>query len=86
MGAQNFSLPEGIALDSKGHVIVVDALRHEIKFFDREGNFLDRFGGLGPRPGQVAFPADVAVDAADRIYVAEKGNNRVQVFVEVEGR
>jgi len=85
MGAQNFSLPEAVALDSKGRVIVIDALRHEIKFFDREGNFLDRFGGLGSRPGQVAFPTDVAVDAADRIYVAEKGNNRVQVFVELEG-
>ena len=46
---------------------------------------LDRFGGLGSRPGQVAFPTDVAIDAADRIYVAEKGNNRVQVFVELEG-
>lgn len=80
MGAQNFSLPQAVALDSKGHVVVVDALRHEIKFFDREGRFLDRFGGYGGRPGNVAFPADVAIDGADRLYVAERGNGRVQVF------
>jgi DNA-binding beta-propeller fold protein YncE len=81
MGAENFSLPEAVALDSKGHVVVVDALRHEIKLFDREGRFLDRFGGFGSHIGQVSFPMDVAVDAADRVYVVERGNARVQVFV-----
>ena len=79
-GIQNFSLPESIALDSKGRVFVIDALRHEIKLFDREGNFLDRFGGLGRRAGNISFPVDVAIDAQDRVYVVEKGNARVQVF------
>jgi hypothetical protein len=30
----------------------------------------------------VSFPRDVAVDMAGRIYVSERGNNRVQGFVE----
>ena len=85
LGVQNFSLPQSVALDSRGHVIVIDTLRHEIKFFDGEGVFLDRFGGLGWRLGQVAFPTGVAIDAADRLFVVEKGNSRVQVFQEVEG-
>jgi tripartite motif-containing protein 71 len=84
LGAENFSLPEAVAVDSKGHVVVVDALRHEIKFFDALGRFLDRFGGIGPRPGQVAYPADLAIDGQDRLYVVEKGNSRVQVFEQVE--
>lgn len=83
-GIQNFSLPEAVALDSKGRVVVIDTLRHEIKLFDREGNFLDRFGGLGTRAGSVAFPVDVAIDAQDHLYVVEKGNARVQVFAEIE--
>lgn len=84
-GVQNFSLPEAVALDSKGRVFVIDALRHEIKLFDREGQFLDRFGGLGRRAGNISFPVDVAIDAQDRLYVVEKGNARVQVFEPVEG-
>lgn len=84
MGIQNFSLPEAIALDSKGRVIVLDALRHEIKFFSEDGRFLDRFGGWGARLGQVSFPVDIAVDPADHLYVVEKGNSRVQVFEEIE--
>jgi sugar lactone lactonase YvrE len=86
MGIQNFSLPQSIALDSRGHVVAIDMIRHEIKFFDIEGNFLDRFGGMGARLGQVTYPAGLAVDAADHLYVVEKGNARVQVFLEVEGR
>lgn len=86
MGIENFSLPQGVALDSRGHVIVVDALRHEVKLFDREGTLLDRFGGMGTRAGNIAYPVDVAVDAADRVWVAEKGNGRVQVFEQVEGQ
>ena len=84
MGAANFSLPEAVAVDSKGHVVVVDALRHEIKFFDAAGAFLGRFGGLGARPGQIAYPSDLAIDGRDRLYVVEKGNSRVQVFEQVE--
>ncbi len=86
MGIQNFSLPQSVAVDSLGRVIAIDTLRHEIKFFDREGNFLDRFGGLGWRLGQVAYPTGIAIDSSDRLFVVEKGNARVQVFVEAVGR
>ena len=86
MGIQNFSLPQSVAVDSLGRVIALDMLRHEIKFFDREGNFLSRWGGLGRLLGQVAYPAGIAIDPSDRLYVVEKGNARVQVFLEVAGR
>ena len=86
LGVQNFSLPQSVAVDSLGRVIAIDTLRHEIKFFDRDGNFLSRWGGLGWRPGQVAYPTGIAIDSSDRLYVVEKGNARVQVFIEVAGR
>ncbi len=86
MGIANFSLPQSVAVDSRGRVIAIDMMRHEIKFFDSKGNFLDRFGGLGWRLGQVAYPAGIAIDSADHLYVVEKGNARVQVFAEAEGR
>jgi DNA-binding beta-propeller fold protein YncE len=86
MGVQNFSLPQSVAVDSLGRVIAIDTLRHEIKFFDSQGNFLTRFGGLGWRLGQVAYPTGIAIDSSDRLYVVEKGNARVQVFIEVAGR
>jgi DNA-binding beta-propeller fold protein YncE len=84
MGSQNFSLPEGIAVDAKGRVFVIDAIRHEMKIFDGEGRVLDIYGGVGTGPGSLIYPLDVAADASGRIYVVEKGNGRVQVFAEEE--
>lgn len=86
MGIANFSLPQSVGVDSKGRVIAIDMMRHEIKFFDLEGHFLDRFGGLGWRLGQVAYPAGIAIDSEDHLYVVEKGNARVQIFAEAQGR
>ena len=53
MGAANFSLPSGIAIDSQGHVIVTDELRHQVKIFSSTGTLLHQFGGLGEGSGQL---------------------------------
>ena len=37
-------------------------------------------GTAGSAPGQFDHPRSVAVDTAGRIYVADSGNNRIQVF------
>ncbi|OQA45970.1 MAG: Serine/threonine-protein kinase PknD [Chloroflexi bacterium ADurb.Bin325] len=37
-------------------------------------------GVPGMAPGQFNFPRAVAVDGAGRVYVADSGNNRIQVF------
>jgi DNA-binding beta-propeller fold protein YncE len=38
------------------------------------------FGVLGSGPGQLNTPRDVAVDAADNIYVADAANSRIEAF------
>lgn len=48
--------------------------------FDSNGNFLFTFGEEGTLPGQFMFPNRVAIDAAGRIFVADGGNDRIQVF------
>lgn len=82
MGGANFSLPNGIAVDAKGRIIVVDSLRHDIKYFDLDGRFIGHFGGAGRRAGAISFPTAVAVSADGHVYVSERGNSRVQVFLE----
>ncbi len=47
---------------------------------DRAGRVLGQFGSYGTRPGELAEPHDIVLDARGRVYVAELGTNRVQRF------
>lgn len=39
-----------------------------------------RWGTKGSGPGQFSTPHGIAIDAKDNVYVADRGNNRIQVF------
>jgi hypothetical protein len=47
--------------------------------------FLLSFGEPGHANGQFDVPTGIAIDAADRIYVVDSQNRRVQVFEYVGG-
>tara|TARA_Y100001933_G_scaffold151133_1_gene149553 strand:- start:586 stop:1047 length:462 start_codon:yes stop_codon:yes gene_type:complete len=48
--------------------------------YSASGEFLTSWGSQGSRPGQFAVPHDLAMDSAGRIFVGDRGNNRVQIF------
>lgn len=80
MGGEHVSLPSGIAVMASGYVLITDELRHQLKVFSPDGKFLSNVGGLGDIPGLLNFPTDVVVGDKDRVYVAERGTSRVQIF------
>lgn len=78
--------PTGIAVDRNGRVFVVNtglSTNMDI-FYVQEftpGGELDRvWGADGSGPGQFEMPAGVAVGEDGSVYVADRGNNRVQKF------
>lgn len=42
--------------------------------------FLDQWGGSGSAPGQFNNPQGMAVDPQGRIFIADTGNHRIQIF------
>jgi DNA-binding beta-propeller fold protein YncE len=72
--------PTAIAVDQDVNVYVSDEHRHDVQAFDRDGNFLHRWGSLGDGPGQFYHPAGLAVDAEGQVLVVDSVNNRVQTF------
>lgn len=52
--------------------------------FDRHGNYITHWGGLGSGPGQMRTPHAVDIDSKNRLIVGDRGNNRLQIF-ELDG-
>ncbi len=80
-----FNGPAGTAVDSKGNVYLADAGNHQIRKITPAGVVSVFAGGSssGAADGNgtkafFTFPADVAVDSADNVYVADGGNNTIR--------
>lgn len=51
-----------------------------ISKFTKDGKFIKSFGKLGSGPGEFRGPHDLAMDAEGRLFVADRGNMRIQIF------
>jgi DNA-binding beta-propeller fold protein YncE len=81
-GIGDLNLPRGMMIDAD-RLYVVDAVAQAVRVYDVSGEkaeFLLSFGDFGLGDGQFNYPNDIAVDATGRIYVADRANNRVQVW------
>lgn len=71
--------------ETSSFVVVADALAQDIAVWDLSGGVLGRFGGPGVAAGQLSFPNDIAASAdGERLYVADTGNRRIQVWTWVD--
>ena len=72
--------PRGIAVNSKGLTAVTDCNGHCILLFDKEGNYLRKFGCKGTNVGQFDVPSYLTFVSENEILVADQFNNRIQQF------
>jgi DNA-binding beta-propeller fold protein YncE len=70
--------PRGMAVDSKGNILIADTNNGRLQRFSPDGMFLRVIGSKGDGPGEFREPSGVAVDSEGYIYVADTGNRRVQ--------
>jgi DNA-binding beta-propeller fold protein YncE len=70
-----------VAWDSVGNTYISDGyVNSRIAKVDKDGAWLKSWGEPGDQPGQFNVPHSIAVDAQNNIYVADRGNRRIQVF------
>ena len=75
-----------VAWDSSGNAYISDGyINSRVAKVDKKGNWVTSWGEPGSEPGQFMTPHSIAVDAEDRIYVADRGNRRIQIF-DVKGK
>jgi DNA-binding beta-propeller fold protein YncE len=79
--AAHFNKPADIALASNGDFYIADGYGNSrVVKFNRAGQFLKTWGKKGTLPGEFNLPHAVRLDAEGRVYVADRENNRIQVF------
>jgi len=83
----NLSFPRAVAVDSSGDVFISDSSHQRIRKVSRHGtittvagNGVLGFAGDGGQAAdaELAFPAGIAVDLADNLFIADEANVRIR--------
>jgi DNA-binding beta-propeller fold protein YncE len=70
-----------VAWDAAGNTFISDGyVNSRVAKVDKSGNWIKSWGEPGDKPGQFNVPHSIAVDAQGNVYVADRGNRRIQVF------
>jgi len=77
----SFDRPTDVAWDSEGDTFVTDGYGNSrIVKIAPDGKWLKEVGTYGSGQDQFNTPHGVAVDAKNNVYVADRGNRRIQVY------
>jgi len=77
----HFDGPTDVAVAADGAIYVADGYGNaRVVKFSPEGAYLLAWGGRGAAPGRFNVPHGIAIDARGQLYVADRGNARIQVF------
>lgn len=77
----HFDLPTDVAIADDGTFYVSDGYGNSrIVKFSATGKFIKSWGTYGSLPGEFIIPHGIAIDKKNTIYVADRQNNRIQLF------
>ena len=84
-GPDTFNQPNSVAVAPGGEIFISDGHsvgrgNARVIKLTREGKFIKQWGGHGSGPGQFEMPHALAFDSKGRLFVADRGNNRIQIF------
>jgi streptogramin lyase len=76
-----FNQPTDVAWDSQGNAYFSDGyINSRVAKVNNRGEWVASWGSLGNGPGQFDTPHGIAVGPRDEVFVADRGNRRIQVF------
>jgi sugar lactone lactonase YvrE len=83
-GNDVFSGPADVVIAQNGDIFVADGHMdgpvNRIVKFSKDGTFIKAWGKRGSGPGEFNLPHSITIDSRGRIFVADRTNNRIQIF------
>jgi sugar lactone lactonase YvrE len=90
-GPDTFNQPCDVITAPNGDIFVADGHNGQndspapgstgrIMKFTRDGKFIKQWGRIGSGPGEFRTPHAMAFDSRGRLFVADRGNHRIQIF------
>lgn len=83
-GPDHFTSPSDVAVAANGDVFVADGHGNDgnnrVVKFSKDGKFVAAWGKSGWAPGEFHSLPAIAIDSRGRVFVGDRGNNRIQLF------
>jgi len=81
LGKNEFNQPTDIAFAPNGDIYITDGYGNSrVVCLAADGTYKHAWGSKGDGPGEFVYPHNIVIDAKSRVYVADRGNNRIQIF------
>ncbi|MBX3437770.1 MAG: hypothetical protein KF861_09785 [Planctomycetaceae bacterium] len=81
LGQQQFNKPTDVNFGPEGELYVTDGYGNSrVVKFTSKGEFVTTWGDAGSGPGQFNSPHAVVIDPQGRVVIADRDNNRIQIF------
>ncbi|HYI97006.1 MAG TPA: peptidyl-alpha-hydroxyglycine alpha-amidating lyase family protein [Bryobacteraceae bacterium] len=78
-----FNEPTGVAFAKNGDVYISDGyVNSRVVRYGKDGVYRSQWGRKGTADGEFDLVHDVAIDSGGRVYVADRTNQRIQIFDE----
>jgi DNA-binding beta-propeller fold protein YncE len=78
---ETFAGPADVAFGQNGEIFVADGHQNSrVVKFTKDGKFIKAWGRRGAGQGEFNVPHAIATDSRGRVFVADRGNQRVQIF------
>ncbi len=81
---ENVNFPTSITTDKKGIIYLVDQTGGDVIIIGQDGAFQGRLMGMGWKEGLLRYPSQACIDDEGELFIADRSNNRVQIFKIVE--
>src|SRR5262245_59992228 len=83
-GPDEFNQPSDVVVGPGGEIFVADGHDNgsnmRIVKFTKDGKFIKTWGKPGSAQGEFNVPHGIAFDSKGRLFVADRANNRIQIF------